>query len=157
MCGFFPCHAVTMHLNMLIHWGRVTHIFVGNLAINDSDSGLSPGRLQAFIGTNVEILLSGPNKLQWNFNRNSCIFIHESVIETNLCERAAILSRPLMLRHGNSLNRSILCSSRRYLENYTNIWLRLYGLSTHGPLTRYVKLRVVHAPGMPGAFSPPPN
>ena len=26
----------------------------------------------------------------------------------------------------------------------------------HGPLTRYVKLRVTHAPGMPGTFSPPP-
>ena len=25
----------------------------------------------------------------------------------------------------------------------------------HGPLTRYVKLRVVHAPGMPGTFSSP--
>ena len=27
----------------------------------------------------------------------------------------------------------------------------------HGPLTRYVKLRVVHAPGMLGTFSPPPT
>ena len=26
----------------------------------------------------------------------------------------------------------------------------------HGPLARYVKLRVAHAPGMPGTFSPPP-
>ena len=26
-----------------------------------------------------------------------------------------------------------------------------------GPLTRYVKLRVVHAPGMQGTFSPPPT
>ena len=26
----------------------------------------------------------------------------------------------------------------------------------HGPLTRYVKPRVVHAPGMPRMFSPPP-
>ena len=26
-----------------------------------------------------------------------------------------------------------------------------------GPLTRYVKLRVAHAPGMPGTFSPPPR
>ena len=26
---------------------------------------------------------------------------------------------------------------------------------THGPLARYVKLRVTHAPGMPGTFSPP--
>ena len=31
------------------------------------------------------------------------------------------------------------------------------GLRLHGPLTRYVKLRVVHAPGMPGIFSPPPT
>ena len=30
-------------------------------------------------------------------------------------------------------------------------WLGLY----HGPLTRYVKLWVAHAPGMPGTFSPP--
>ena len=27
----------------------------------------------------------------------------------------------------------------------------------HGPLTRYVKLRVAHALGMPGTFSPPPR
>ena len=27
----------------------------------------------------------------------------------------------------------------------------------HGPLTRYVKLWVAHALGMPGTFSPPPT
>ena len=27
-------------------------------------------------------------------------------------------------------------------------------LESHGPLTRYVKLQVAHAPGMPGTFSP---
>ena len=27
----------------------------------------------------------------------------------------------------------------------------------HGPLTKYVKLRAVHAPGMPGTFSPSPT
>ena len=27
----------------------------------------------------------------------------------------------------------------------------------HRPLTRYVNLRVAHAPGMPGTFSPPPR
>ena len=32
----------------------------------------------------------------------------------------------------------------------------LFWLLLHGPLTRYVKLRVAHAPGMPGTFSPPP-
>ena len=30
-------------------------------------------------------------------------------------------------------------------------------LCVNGPLSRYVKLRVVHAPGMPGKFSPPPR
>ena len=34
---------------------------------------------------------------------------------------------------------------------YMEMW------SLHRPLTRYVKLRVVHAPGMPGTFSPPPR
>ena len=33
----------------------------------------------------------------------------------------------------------------------------LKGLSRHGPLARYVKMRVAHAPGMPGTFSPPPR
>ena len=32
----------------------------------------------------------------------------------------------------------------------------LYRMSSwHGPLARYVKFRVAHAPGMPGTFSPP--
>ena len=29
--------------------------------------------------------------------------------------------------------------------------------NVHGPLTRYVKLWVAHAPGMPGTFFPPPT
>ena len=42
------------------HWGRVTHICVGNLTIIGSDNGLSPGRRQAITWTNVGILLIGP-------------------------------------------------------------------------------------------------
>ena len=30
-------------------------------------------------------------------------------------------------------------------------------VQSKGPLARYVKLRVVHAPGMPGTFFPPPR
>ena len=44
----------------LTHWGRVTHICVGNLTIIDPDNGLSPGRRQAIIWTNAWILLIGP-------------------------------------------------------------------------------------------------
>ena len=39
-------------------------------------------------------------------------------------------------------------------------WIRcIYDVSHsfHGPLARYVKLRVAHAPGMPGTFFPPPR
>ena len=44
----------------LTHWGRVTHICVGNLTIIGPDNGLSPGRRQAIIWTNTGILLTGP-------------------------------------------------------------------------------------------------
>ena len=50
----------------LTHWGRVTHICVGNLTIIGSDNGLSPGRRQAIIWTNAGILLIGP--LRANFS-----------------------------------------------------------------------------------------
>ena len=34
------------------------------------------------------------NKLQWNFNHNSNIFIQENAFENVVCEMASILSRP---------------------------------------------------------------
>ena len=45
---------------LLTHWGRVTHICVGNLTIIGPDNGLSPGRCQAIIWTNAGILLIEP-------------------------------------------------------------------------------------------------
>ena len=53
----------------LTHWGRVTHICVGNLTIIGSDDGLSPKRRQAIIWTNAGILLIGP--LGTNFSEIS--------------------------------------------------------------------------------------
>ena len=49
-----------LSLNVLTHWGRVTHICVGNLTIIGSDNGLSPDRRQAIIWTNAGILKIGP-------------------------------------------------------------------------------------------------
>ena len=42
---------------------------------------------------------------------------------------------------------------------FVSFYLHVCQISTlaHGPLTRYVNLRVVHAPGMPGTFLPPPT
>ena len=50
----------------LTHWGRVTHICVGNLTMIGSDNGLLPGQRQAIIWTNTGILLIWP--LETNFN-----------------------------------------------------------------------------------------
>ena len=44
----------------ITHWGRVTHICVGNPTIIGPDNSLSPGRHQAIIWTNAGILLIGP-------------------------------------------------------------------------------------------------
>ena len=38
----------------------MTHICVDNLTILGSDNGLSPGRHQAIIWTNAEVMLIGP-------------------------------------------------------------------------------------------------
>ena len=53
----------------LTHWGRATHICVGNVTIIGSDNGLSPGRRQAIIQTYAGILSIGA--LGTNFNEIS--------------------------------------------------------------------------------------
>ena len=50
----------------LSHWGRVTHICVTKQTTIGSDNGLSPGRRQAIIWTNVGILLIGPLGTKFN-------------------------------------------------------------------------------------------
>ena len=50
----------------LTHWGWVTHIYVGKLAIIAPDNGLSPRRRQAITWTNVGILLIGPLGTKFN-------------------------------------------------------------------------------------------
>ena len=57
---------ICVEIKILTHWGRVTHICVGNLTIIGSDNGLSPGRRQAIIWTNAGILLIGPLGTDFN-------------------------------------------------------------------------------------------
>ena len=52
-----PCRSFFSEHDILTHWGRVMHIWVGNLTIIGSDNGLSPGWRQAIIWTNAGILL----------------------------------------------------------------------------------------------------
>ena len=74
----------------------MTHICIGDLIIIGSDNGLSPGRCQAIIWTNAELLLNGPLETNFSefFNRNFNIFIQENAFESVVREMAAILSRP---------------------------------------------------------------
>ena len=51
---------INVYPHLLTHWGRVTHICIGNLTSIGSDNGLSPGRRQVIIGTNAGILLIKP-------------------------------------------------------------------------------------------------
>ena len=53
-------------LHILVHWVPVTHVCVSKTTIIGSDNGLSPGRRQAIICTDAEILLIEP--LETNFN-----------------------------------------------------------------------------------------
>ena len=76
----------------LTHWGRVTHICVGNQISLGPDNGLSApshylNRCWDIVNWTIR------NKFQWNFNRYSYIFIHENAFENVVCEMASILSR----------------------------------------------------------------
>ena len=95
-CMQAQCHLLWVFWRISTHWGWVTQICVGNLTIIGSDNGFSPGQHQV-INLNqcwniVNWILR--NKLQWNFNWNSEIFIQENVFETVVCEMVAILSEP---------------------------------------------------------------
>ena len=79
----------------LTHWGRVTHICVGNLNTIDSDNGLSPDRRQAIIWTNAGILSIGPMGI--NFSEISMeiqtFSFRKNALKIVVCEMPAILSR----------------------------------------------------------------
>ena len=77
---------------LLIHWGRVTHTCISKLTIVGSDTGLSPSHYLNQCQDIVYRTLT--NILQWNFNRNSYIFIQENAYENAIWKMEALLSRP---------------------------------------------------------------
>ena len=75
------------------HWGRVTHICVGNLTIIDFFvAWLAPSHYLNQCWNIVN--WTNTNKLQLNFNQNYNIFIQENAFESFIWKTAAILSRP---------------------------------------------------------------
>ena len=72
----------------------MTHICVGKPSIIGSDNGLwtAPSHYLNQSWNIVNWTLG--NKLQWDFNRNSNIFIEENTFENVVCEMLFISSRP---------------------------------------------------------------
>ena len=109
-----PCIGKTLATILLIHWGWMKHVCVGNLTIIGPDNGLSPGRRQAIIWTNAGILLIGP----WGTN------ISEILSETHTFSfnkmHLKMLSgkwRPFCL----GLNVLTMCSSTRWIAGACTI------------------------------------
>ena len=57
-----------------IHWGRVTHRYIGKLTIIGSDNGLPPGRRQAIIWNNAGVSLIRP----WGTNFDEMLIATET-------------------------------------------------------------------------------
>ena len=90
----------------LTRWGRVTHICVGNIGHYWS----APSHYLNQCWNIVNWTLG--NKLQWNFNRNSNIFIQENAFERVVCEMAAILSRPQWVKIGHRIVHPLMIATR---------------------------------------------
>ena len=74
------------------------HICVIKLAIVGSGNGFSPGLNQCW---NIINWTPG-NKLQWNFNQNTKLFIHENASENIVCEMVTILCGGRLVNVSNS-------------------------------------------------------
>ena len=117
----------------LAHWGRVTHICVSKLIIG-SANGLSPGRRQAIIWTNAGIMLiirTLGNKLKWNLNRNSYIFIQENAFESVVWKTAAILSQPRCVKAQCTSIMANEAVSGLGISNWIDLSIRQVGCRTH--------------------------
>ena len=100
----------------------MTHICVGKLTIIGSDTGLSPGRRQATICTNAEILLIGP--LGTNF---SGMLIEIDTISFNTmhlkfpsAKPASISSRPYSVEEPISENKTFIFAHRSHVRSLSH-------------------------------------
>ena len=87
---------ISISVNQLPHWSRVTHICINNQTIIGSDNSLSPDWRQAIIWTSAGILLIGP--LGTKFSEILIEILTFSFIKMHwqsvVCKMATILSQP---------------------------------------------------------------
>ena len=105
---------------ILTYWGRVTHICVGNLTIIGSDNETKHYLNECRNIVNWTLR----NKVQWNFNRNSNIFIQENAFQNVVCEMASILSRPQCVSQCGLLQIGPLRT------HFSEIWIEIQSFSS---------------------------
>ena len=117
--GLVTKYLLCIRFTFLIHWGRVTHVCVGNLNITRSDNGLAPGRQQAIIWTNAGILLTGP--LETDFSE-ILIYIQAFSFKKILLKISSAKLRPFCLDL-NVLTKDnlLVCFG---LSNWFSLWCR---------------------------------
>ena len=85
-----------LSFNMFAHWGWVTHICASNLCQHWFRKWLVTRLVPSHYLNQCRNIVSWTprNKLQWNSNRNSYIFIQENPFENVVWKMAAISSQP---------------------------------------------------------------
>ena len=105
----------------------VGHLY--HLTIIGSDSGLSPGRCQA-------VILSLGNKIMWNINQNSHIFIHENAFENLVWNMASILYWPRCVRWPRPRDTCV--------GEIVHHWSRQWAAAWKASNTNWTNSRVIH-------------
>ena len=106
------------HFQHLTHWGRMTHICVGNLTIIGPDNGLSPGRRQPIIWTNAGILLIGP----WGTNFSEILIGIQAFSFKKMHLKMSSAKWRLFCRGLNVLTNSIIFWCRFPQNLFLGIW-----------------------------------
>ena len=84
------------HWNVLTHWGRTTHICIGNLTVIGSDNGLSPGHYYITNFNEISIGIQAFSFKKMHFKMSSAKWrpFGLGLNELKVTELAAILSQP---------------------------------------------------------------
>ena len=110
---------------------------------------------------NVNVIPENQNNKNGNvLDTNNFITVQTHITEWFLIILKNVLTLPYLIAQLLIIElkrMSIIQSLVIKISDFLLIWIKIF-LNTakmYGPLARYMKLRVVHVPGMSGTFSPP--
>ena len=159
------------HRDMITHWGRVMQICISKLTIIGLDNGLSPGRRQAIIWINEDLLPIGT--LGTNFNEivieiqifllkkmHKCIFFNKNIWISKfgnvIWRMLAILSWPQCAKHqflqSDSAHKGLICW-RWLMSNLA--FMNMYISQTHIYNTHHIALKYTVGHGIENALQKP--